>query len=286
LDFEQLEAFIQNNANVVQSPNSTTQTASGETSNQINNSNNNPTNLPESPPDSGSEPPYSPNVKVNQNLQMEHLTQQNLGMNTLTELHVPHHHNLLTPSAELYLANEHQHQQQQLLQINSLLHNKHDGGPLLPPHHHQAPQDHMLLYQVNQSGQIIELNHIHHQTQPTMSNRMYKNDIIELETGSPLGGPLPAIHDIQQSLQGNINDNLQMMGENFTQLSNHTVTNGTVSVKKRKGSSHAFPPDGDGNLKAFIKSESSEFCYDDLPLTICLLKQIFRADEALWRQQK
>lgn len=228
MDFEQLEAFIQNNAAVVQSPTSTTQTTSGEATT-------NPNNLPESPPDSGSEPPYSPNVKVSQNIQMDHL-----GMNTLTELHVPHHHNLLTPSTELYLTNEHQHQQQQLLQINNLLHNnKHDA----PLHHHQAPQDHMLLYQVNQSGQIIELNHIHHQNQP-MGNRMYKGDIIEMESAVPL----PPIHD-------NL-DNLQIhMGENFTPLSNQAaVTNGTASVKKRKG----FVPDGDGNLKAFIKSESSE----------------------------
>lgn len=240
MDFEQLEAFIQNNSAVVQSPTSSTHTPSADATNQITN----PTNLPESPPDSGSEPPYSPNVKVNQNLQMEHLTQGGINMNTLTELHVPHHHNLLTPSAELYLANEHQHQQQQLLQINSLLHNKHDA-----PLHHQ--QDHMLLYQVNQSGQIIELNHIHHQSQPMVS-RMYKGDIIEMEN---TGGTLPAIHDIQQSLQGNMNDNLQMMGENFTPLGNHTVTN---SVKKRKGTLQAFIPDGDGNLKAFIKAESSE----------------------------
>lgn len=240
LDFDQLEAFIQNNAAVVQSPTSAEQTPAGESTN--------PTNLPESPPDSGSEPPYSPSVKVTQSLQMEHMTQGNINMNTLTELHVTHHHNLLTPSTELYLANEHQHQQQQLLQINNLLH-KHEAPQL----HHQAPQDHMLLYQVNQSGQIIELNHIHQQNQ-SMSGRMYKGDIIELENP----GPLPVIHDIQQSLQGNLNDNLQMMGENFTQLGNHGATNGTGSVKKRKGPSQAFIPDGDGNLKAFIKSESSE----------------------------
>lgn len=211
---------------MVQSPTSTTQTTSGEATN--------PNNLPESPPDSGSEPPYSPNVKVSQ---MEHLGQGNLGMNTLTELHVPHHHNLLTPSTELYLANEHQHQQQELLQINNLLHNnKHDASL----HHHQAPQDHMLLYQVNQSGQIIELNHIHHQSQPMGSSRMYKNDIIEMEP------PVP-IHD-------NL-DNLQLhIGENFTQL----TTSPSVTVKKRKGSAQTFVPDGDGNLKAFIKSESSE----------------------------
>lgn len=174
-------------------------------------------------------------------------------MNTLTELHVPHHHNLLTPSTELYLSNEHQHQQQQLLQINNLLHK--NDGPLLPSHHHQAPQDHMLLYQVNQNGQIIELNHIH-QSNQSMSNRIYKNDIIELEN------PDPAIHDIQKGMQGNLNDNLQMIGENFTQMSNHGLTNGTGSVKKRKGS-QAFTSDSDGNLKAFIKSESSELNPND-----------------------
>lgn len=249
LDFEQLEAFIQNNAAAVQSP-PLTQTPPGEPSNQ------NPTNLPESPPDSGSEPPYSPNVKGNQNLQLEHMAQGTLNMNTLTELHVPHHHSLLTPSAELYLANEHQHQQQQLLQINNILHNSKHDGPLLPSHLHQASQDHMLLYQVNQSGQIIELDHIHHQNQP-MSSRMYKNDLIG-EMENP--GPLPAIHDIQSSLQGNLNDNLQIMGDNFSQIGNHTLTtNLTGAVKKRKGASQAFIPDGDGNLKAFIKTETSKF---------------------------
>lgn len=235
LDFEQLEAFIQNNAAVVQSPTSTAQTPSGETST-------NPTNLPESPPDSGSEPPYSPNVK---SLQMEQLNQPNINMSTLTELHVPHHHNLLTPATELYLANEHQHQQQQLLQINNLMHKNQHEAPL---HHHQTPQDHMLLYQVNQSGQIIELNHIHQQSQPM--GRMYKGLDAELESA----GSLPAIHDIQSSLQGNMNDNLQMIGESFPQLGNQ----GAGSVKKRKSASQAFIPDGDGNLKAFIKSESSE----------------------------
>lgn len=242
MDFEQLEAFIQNNAGV-QSPSTTTQTVLAEAPSQINN----PTNLPESPPDSGSEP-YSPNVKVNQNLQMEHMTQGGLNMNTLTELHVPHHHNLLTPSTELYLANEHQQQQQQLLQINNLLH-KHDG-PLLSSHQHQAPQEHMLLYQVNQNGQIIELNHIHQQNQ-SMGSRMYKNDIIELE--SPV--PLPAVHD----MQGNLSDNLQMVGDNFTQIGNHGLSNTSGSVKKRKGGSQAFTTDG--NLKAFIKSESSKFYF-------------------------
>lgn len=208
---------------MVQSPTPSAQTPSGETSA-------NPTNLPESPPDSGSEPPYSPNVKS------LHLNQPNINMNTLTELHVPHHHNLLTPATELYLANEHQHQQQQLLQINNLLHKNQHEAPL---HHHQTPQDHMLLYQVNQSGQIIELNHIHQQSQPM--GRMYKGLDVELEGA----GPLPDI-------QCNMSDNLQMIGESFTPLGNQG------SVKKRKGAAQAFIPDGDGNLKAFIKSESSE----------------------------
>ena len=252
MDFEQLEAFIQNSSTVVQTPAPSGQTPAAETSNQITN----PTNLPESPPDSGSEPPYSPNVKLNQNLQMEHMTQGALNMNTLTELHVPHHHNLMSPSTELFLGND--HQQQQLLQINNLMHNnKHDGSLL--PSHHQSQQDHMLLYQVNQSGQIIELNHIHQQNQP-MNNRLYKNDIIELENSSQNPAMAGHVHDIQSNLQGNINDNLQMLGDNFTQLSNQNITNGaTGGVKKRKGLSQSFIPDGEGNLKAFIKSESSKF---------------------------
>ena len=74
-----------------------------------------------------------------------------------------------------------------------------------------------------------------------MGNRLYKSDIIDMENA----GPLPSIHD-------NL-DNLQLhMGESFTQLGNQTVTNGAGNVKKRKG-------DGDGNLKAFVKSESSGF---------------------------
>lgn len=265
LDFEQLEAFIQNNASVVQSPSASTQTTSGEVASQINN----PTNLPESPPDSGSEPPYSPNVKVNQNLQLEHMAQGGINMNTLTELHVPHHHNLLTPSTELYLTTEHQHQQQQLLQINNLLH-KHDG-PLLPSHQHQA-QDHMLLYQVNQNGQIIELNHIHQQNQ-SMGNRMYKNDIIELENPAAL----PAIHDIQTGLQGTLNDNLQIMGENFTPMGNHGLTNGSGSVKKRKGGAQAFTSDGDGNIKAFIKSETSKFNFLELINGEMIILELFQS---------
>lgn len=86
---------------------------------------------------------------------------------------------------------------------------------------------------------------------------MYKNDLIG-EMENP--GPLPAILDIQSSLQGNINDNLQIMGENFSQIGNHTVTtNITGAVKKRKGATQAFIPDGDGNLKAFIKAKTSKF---------------------------
>lgn len=136
LDFEQLEAFIQNNA-VVHSPTQTNQTV--VESNQVNPA---ATNLPESPPDSGSEPPYSPNIKVNQSLQIDHMQQGgNLSnLSTLTELHVPpphhhhHHHNLLTPSNDIYLANE--HHQQQLLQINNILH-KHDT--ILSSHHPPPP---------------------------------------------------------------------------------------------------------------------------------------------------
>lgn len=173
-------------------------------------------------------------------------------MNNLTELHAPHHHNLLTPSTELFLASEHQHQQQQLLQINNLLHSSKHESPLLP-HQQTQPQDHMLLYQVNQSGQIIELNHIHHQNQPMNQNRMYKNDIIEMENT----GSIPPIHEIQAGLQGNLNDNLQMMGDGFSQLGNHAITSVPSSVKKRKGTSQAFMLEGDGNVKSFIKSESS-----------------------------
>ncbi|CRK89600.1 CLUMA_CG003248, isoform A [Clunio marinus] len=249
LDFEQLEAFIQNNS-VVQPSSSTTQPTSGDATNQITHT----PNLPESPPDSGSEPPYSPNIKANQNLPMEqHMTQGNMNMNTLTELHVPHHHNLLTPSTEIFLANEHQ---QQLLQINNLLHgNKHDGT-ILPSHHHQQapPQDHMLLYQVNQSGQIIELNHIHHQNQ-SIGNRMYKEGIIEMENST---GSLPAIHDMHQGLQGNINESLQMIEDNFTtQLNNQEITSGTTSnIKKRKGLLQSFVSEREGSLKAYLKPES------------------------------
>lgn len=260
---------------MVQSPPSSSQTPAGEASNQITN----PTNLPESPPDSGSEPPYSPNVKLNQNsLQMEHMAQAGMNMSTLTELHVPHHHNLLEPSTELYLAAEHQ---QQLLQINNLLH-KHDA-PLLPSHHHQSQQqpDHssMLLYQVNQSGQIIELNHIHHQQnqQQSMGGRLYKNDIVEMENP-----PLPAIQHIPAGMQsgGNLSDNLQMMGESFPQLGNQTN-----SVKKRKGSSQSFIPDGDGNLKAFIKSESES---EDVLAPNSSQEEFFnfRAVKALRRQKQ
>lgn len=256
LDFEQLEAFIHNNASVVQSPTSTQPPSTVENANQISN---NQTNLPESPPDSGSEPPYSPNnaMKINQNIQMEHITQQqNINLNTLTELHVPHHH-LLTPTTELYLANEHHHQQQQLLQINNLLQNKQDG-PLTSAHHQS--QDHMLLYQVNQSGQIIELNHIHQQSQQQMGNstRMYKNDMMEVETTAPL----PAIQEIQHSIS-NLNDNLMNEGFQRNALGQEQVLNGhgnaisVGAIKKRKSSSHGFTNGNDG-LKGYIKAEPSE----------------------------
>lgn len=206
-----------------------------------------------------------------------------MNMNTLTELHVPHHHNLLEPSTELYLAAEHQ---QQLLQINNLLH-KHDA-PLLPSHHHQTQQqpDHnMLLYQVNQSGQIIELNHIHHQNQQqSMGGRLYKNDVVEMENPGP---PLPAIHNIQPGMQsGSLSDNLQMMGENFPQQLGNQTNGSSSSVKKRKGSSQSFIPDGDGNLKAFIKSES-ESEISNLETKIVYEEfSNFRAVKALRRQKQ
>lgn len=295
-----MEAFIHNNASVVQSPPAPPPQGHQQQQQQTS------TNLPESPPDSGSEPPYSPNNVLhkisnlnrniqlgisdlndhqtnNQNLTMEHLTQQqNLSLSTLTEL-VPHHH-LLTSASEIYLANEHHQQQQQLLQINSLLQTKNDGNSLLS--HHQQQPDHMLLYQVNQSGQIIELNHIHQQ-QTQMNNRgLYKNDdMLELDNS----GTLPAIQDIQQSLSGNsssnLNDNLQMINDNFTRnalstqtsqsvhdvtsnqhlaatssslLNTNSTSNSSTTVKKRKSSSHGYHPDNSDNLKAFIKSESSK----------------------------
>lgn len=264
LDFEQLEAFIQNNA-VVHSPAQAAQTVV-ESNTQIN-----PANLPESPPDSGSEPPYSPNIKGGtQTIQIDH---NGLSMNTLTELHVPHHnhhhHNLLTPSAELYLANDHQ---QQLLQINNILH-KHDGTIL-----HPSTQDHqMLLYQVNQHGQIMELNHHHslpsiNNNSSNSNNRLYKSDIMDITDAS---ANLSSMHDIQQSLHtSTINDNLPIIiggnnnGDNSyprnmvpsheqqQQLSNHSMTNGIVNVKKRKSlSQNNYSND---NLKSFVKSEASK----------------------------
>jgi hypothetical protein len=267
LDFEQLEAFIQNNA-VVHSPTQSSQTVvenaqiSAATA---------ATNLPESPPDSGSEPPYSPNIKVNQSLQIDHMQQGgNLSnLSTLTELHVPHHHhhhhhNLLTPSNDLYLANE--HHQQQLLQINNILH-KHDT--ILSSHHPPPPppppsssQDHqMLLYQVNQNGQIMELNHHIQQSQQTMSGRLYKSDILELESTS-------AMHDIQQTLQGTLtSDNLPIIAigagdsssyqpqqQQQQHLTSHGMTNGSIGhVKKRKNSANNFS----GEMKAYVKSNES-----------------------------
>ncbi|KAL7027562.1 hypothetical protein ACKWTF_005484 [Chironomus riparius] len=261
LDFEQLEAFIQNNA-VVHSPSQTAQTV-------IENSQINPANLPESPPDSGSEPPYSPNIKGGtQNIQIDHNA---LSMNTLTELHVPHHnhlhHNLLTPSSELYLAND---QQQQLIQINNILH-KNDGSIL----HHSTTQDHqMVLYQVNQHGQIMELNHHHlpslNNNTTNSNNRLYKSDMLDITDATT---PLSTMHDIQQTLHSStINDNLPIIiggnnnGDNSyprsmvaaheqqQQLSNHNMTNGIGNVKKRK--SLAQNSYSEGNLKPFVKSEA------------------------------
>jgi hypothetical protein len=253
LDFEQLEAFIQNNT-VVNSPNTTAQTVV-ENAAQINPS----TNLPESPPDSGSEPPYSPNIK---NIQIDQMQQSQgaLSMSTLTELHVPHHqhlnhhnHNLHT---EIYLANEHHHQQQQLLQINNLLH-KHESSAAQPSASQQIEQDHqMLLYQVNQNGQIMELNHIHNQP---MTNRLYKNDMMELE---------PAMHEMQQTLQSTLNDNLPIIigGDNYQQIPSHTITAPPQQsqqnqqqhhVKKRKSQNYLHS-NASENLKTFAKSETSK----------------------------
>lgn len=190
---------------------------------------------------------------------MQQQQQGALSMSTLTELHVPHHHhhNLLTPSSELYLSNEHQ-QQQQLLQINNLLH-KHDATISAPPPSTQQPQqDHqMLLYQVNQNGQIMELNHIHNQS---MTNRLYKSDMME---------QLEPMHDIQQSLQSTMNDNLPIIigsGENYQQrnmvttheqLTNHGMTNSITHTKKRK-TQNFLHQDGGENIKSFVKTESSE----------------------------
>lgn len=243
LDFEQLEAFIQNNG-VVHSPAQQNSQTVLDNSQQINQS----TNLPESPPDSGSEPPYSPNIKVN--LPMEHLQQS---MNTLTELHVPHHqshhhhqqHNLLTANPDLYLSAE-QQQHQQLIQINSMLH-KHEN-PIL-----QSQQDQMLLYQVSQNGQIMELNQIHQQQQNhTMGSRLYKNDLIELDGAIPL----PAMHGIQPPLNTALNDNLAII-ENFPRNIEHLTPTDQVTLPphvkgKRKG-------DRGGGNKPYHKAESENF---------------------------
>lgn len=211
----------------------------------------NPTNLPESPPDSGSEPPYSPNVK---NLQLvEHMSH----LNTLTELHVPHHHSLMTTTSELYISNEHP-------QFGNLMHaNKHENQIL----HHQptsapsaTPQDHMMLYQVNQSGQIIELNHIHHQNQQQMNGRM-----LEIEPPTPLAAQL---HELQQhgNIATNLNDNLQIMGDNFTQLGNHQGSlNSNDNVKKRRAPGGTYTSlngsvsGGETKVKGYGKTETSKF---------------------------
>lgn len=222
---------------MVHSPAQSSQTVL-DNSQQINQS----TNLPESPPDSGSEPPYSPNIKVNQNIPMEHLQQ---GMNTLTELHVPphhqshhHHHNILTANPDLYLSAE-QQQHQQLIQINSMLH-KHEN-PIL-----QSQQEQMLLYQVSQNGQIMELNQIHQQQNHTMGgSRLYKNDLIELDGTVPL----PAMHGIQPPLNTALNDNLAIIGGDNFQRNIPTDQATLPHVKKRKG-------DRGGNNKPYHKAES------------------------------
>lgn len=191
-------------------------------------------------------------------------------MNTLTELHVPHHHhshhlqhhhhNLLSNPSDIYLSSE-QQQHQQLIQINSMLH-KHEN-PLLQST--QQSQDQMLLYQVSQSGQILELNQIHQQQ--TMGNRLYKNDMVEIDGTVPL----PAMHAIQTPLNTALNENLTIIGgENFQRnLTATTATSTTTSsdhlatdqvsclthVKKRKGGERGE------NAKSY-KSESSEFTHN------------------------
>lgn len=272
LDFEQLEAFIHNNTPHVQTSPDQPPTALPTNSEHLMP---NQTNLPESPPDSGSEPPYSPssalhkisslaaansirnhhqhmqqdiqdhqNIQSIQNNQMDHL---HLNLNTLTELHVPHH--LLSNPPDIYLPNEHH---QQLLHINNLLH-KHDPSIL-------SHEDQMLLYQVN-GGQIIEMNHLQ---DPQMSQRLYKNEI-QMH-------PLPAIQEIQQRL-GN-QENLQMLPDSYRstmqstqELPNHSlsVANPVISTlgtstKKRKITAQTFMEQATaGEEIKFIKTESEYF---------------------------
>lgn len=184
-------------------------------------------------------------MKVNQNI----LQQQNaLSMNTLTELHVPHHHHHqhhhhTQIHHEIFLSPE-QQQHQQLVQINNML-QKHEN-PI---------QDQMLLYQVNQNGQIMELNQIHQQSPAqqnhTMTNRLYKNDLIELDASVPL----PAMHGIQTPLNSAMNEDLAIVGESRNNFSRNIETHLTSSnveqmpshVKKRKGEG--------GNGKSFFKVE-------------------------------
>lgn len=147
-------------------------------------------------------------------------------MNTLTELHTPHHHQhhhlLASNQSDLYLSAE--HQQQQL--INSMLH-KHENQILQS---HQ--QEQMLLYQVNQNGQIMELNQMHQQNH-SLGDRLYKNDLIELDASVPL----PAIHGIQQNLNPTMNESLTIIGgnENFQRSLEHLGAEPVGHVKKRKG---------------------------------------------------
>lgn len=165
-------------------------------------------------------------------------------MNTLTELHtshhIHHHHHHILPSnpSEIYLSAE-QQQQQQLIQINNML-NKHEN-PILQSHQEQQQ---MLLYQVNQNGQIMELNQI--QPAHSLGNRLYKSDIIELD----------GMHGIQQNLNQTMNENLAIIGgDNFQRnlVGEHlNVAEPIVHVKKRKGER------GDGS-KAHQK-ELSESC--------------------------
>jgi hypothetical protein len=85
---------------------------------------------------------------------------------------------------------------------------------------------------------------------------------MELESA----GQLPVMHDIQQSLQSTMNDNLPIIvGENYQritsheQLINHNIPTSVAHVKKRKNASQSFMHDGENeNLKSFVKSETSE----------------------------
>lgn len=195
-------------------------------------------------------------------------------MNTLTELHTPHHHHhqhhhiLASNPSELYLSAE--QQQQQLIQINNMLH-KHEN-PILQSHQHQqADQQQMLLYQVNQNGQIMELNQIH-QPSHSLGSRLYKSDMIELD----------GMHGIQQNLAPTMNENITIIGgEGFqrTLTSEHLNQPESVvvgHVKKRKGER------GEGT-KAYQKelSEKIKLIFKNQLLN----KSLFRVNKILSRHK-